>query len=352
MVDRVHGDAAVVGLPAQPAVAARLADRHVLVLQVAHLADGGVALDVHPPHLARGELDLRPAAVAGHQLRAAAGRADHLAPLADLELDVVDHRAQRDLAQGERVADVDLGALARHHLGAHLQAVRPEDVALLAVRVVQQGDARRAVRVVFDRRDLGRHAVLVALEVDDTVALLVAAAAPPRGELAAVVAPAGLRLALGERLLRSRPGDLVERQVSLKPARVVDRLSGFDRHRLHPLEELDRLLALGEPHIGLLPVRAAPDETPLPPHLAVTVGDPDLGDLDLELGLDRALDLDLVGVPRHFERDDVLLFPQSRRLLGDQRAADDLLDSHFASTSTRRFSASSLTTNSERSTTS
>jgi hypothetical protein len=40
---------------------------------------------------------------------------------------------------------------------------------------VQQRDATGAVGVVFDRRDLGRHAVLVALEIDEAIAHLVAA---------------------------------------------------------------------------------------------------------------------------------------------------------------------------------
>ena len=61
-----------------------------------------------------------------------------------------------------------------------LQPGRRDDVALLAVGVVQQRDARGAVRVVLDVRDLGRHAVLVvATEVDDAVGALVAAALVP-----------------------------------------------------------------------------------------------------------------------------------------------------------------------------
>ena len=55
-----------------------------------------------------------------------------------------------------------------------LQAVRQEHVALLAVAVVEQADPRRAVRVVLDRRDARRHAVLVALEVDPAVVRLLA----------------------------------------------------------------------------------------------------------------------------------------------------------------------------------
>ena len=79
-----------------------------------------------------------------------------------------------------------------------------EDVALLAVGVVQQGDVAAAVRVVLDRRDLGRHAVLEALEVDLAVAALGAAAAVAGGDAAVDVAAAGLAQALGQLALRAR----------------------------------------------------------------------------------------------------------------------------------------------------
>src|SRR5436305_1960867 len=121
---------------------------------------------------------------------------------------------------------------------------------------------------------------------------------------------------------------------------------------LHPLEELDLLFALDQTDVGLLPVRPAADEPPLAAHLAVHPRDAHLGDLDLELGLDGALHLDLVGVSVHLEGDDVLVVAQHRRLLGDQRTPDDFLGLHFASTSTSRWSAPSLTTRKDRSTTS
>ena len=76
-----------------------------------------------------------------------------------------------------------------------LQAVGGEDVALLAVFVLDQGDEARAVGVVLDRLDGGGDAVLVALEVDDAVELLVAAAAVLGGDDAVVVAAAGAALA-------------------------------------------------------------------------------------------------------------------------------------------------------------
>ena len=53
---------------------------------------------------------------------------------------------------------------------------------------------------------------LVAAEVDDAVAPLVAAAAEARRDAAPVVAAAGALLGLGQRLLGRGLGDLVERQ--------------------------------------------------------------------------------------------------------------------------------------------
>src|SRR4029077_20278660 len=59
VVDRIHRDAAHVRALAEPAAAPGLADRHVLVLDVADLADRRVALDVDLADLVAGHLDLR-----------------------------------------------------------------------------------------------------------------------------------------------------------------------------------------------------------------------------------------------------------------------------------------------------
>src|SRR2546422_4809172 len=96
VVHRVHGHPAVVGAPAEPARPARLADGDVLVVEVAHLADGGQALEVDLAHLSRGELDLGVIALLGHELGGSTGAAHHLPALALAQLDVVDHGAGGD----------------------------------------------------------------------------------------------------------------------------------------------------------------------------------------------------------------------------------------------------------------
>src|SRR5258708_11759511 len=218
MVDGVHGDAAVVRALAQPALAAGLSEGNVLVLDVAELAHGGHAHHRDLADLARGHLDLRVVAFLGPGLGLAARRAHHLPALAVAQLDVVDHGADGDRPEGKRVAGQDVRGLAAEDSGAHGQAFRPEDVALLAVRVVQQGQARGPVGVVFDGRDLGRDPRLVALEVDLAVALLVPAPDEAHGDAPAVVASARLLEGLRERLLRRALRELVVGQVGHEAA--------------------------------------------------------------------------------------------------------------------------------------
>ena len=91
------------------------------------------------------------------------------------------------------------------------EALRRDDVSLLAVGEVQKRDPRGAVRVVLDVCDLGRYAVLVvALEVDQPVRLLVATTDMPSGDLAGVVPTAGLGAGDDQRLLRGGSGQLDE----------------------------------------------------------------------------------------------------------------------------------------------
>src|SRR5258707_802645 len=84
MIDRIHRHAAIVRLPALPAIAAGLADRDVHVVGVRNRADGGEAASMHEPLLAGIEPNDAIAAVAADDLRIVAGGAGELAALADL----------------------------------------------------------------------------------------------------------------------------------------------------------------------------------------------------------------------------------------------------------------------------
>src|SRR6185437_4478399 len=89
MVDRVHGDAAVVRHAALPALAAGLADGRVHVVGVRHRADRGHAAAMHQALLAGIQPEDDVLAITANDLSVAAGGTRDLPALADLDLDVV-----------------------------------------------------------------------------------------------------------------------------------------------------------------------------------------------------------------------------------------------------------------------
>src|SRR5206468_6750665 len=240
VVDGIHRGAAHRRALPTPATAAGLAARDVLVVDVPDLTDCGPANERHAPHLAGREAQDGERAVLRDELDARAGRARHLRTLARLELDGMDERARRDVLERERVADADVRAGTRLDGRTDAQLGGREDVGLCAVRVVEQRDSRRPVRVVLDRRDLGRHAVLPALEVDDAVAALVTAALVARGDPAVRVAAAVLRERREQALLRLGLRDLLEGGDGHEATAGARRLVSANRHQRSPLVQVVR----------------------------------------------------------------------------------------------------------------
>src|SRR5262249_32083096 len=99
------------------------------------------------------------------------------------------------------------------------------------VGVVEQRDPGRPVRVVLDRGHLGRNAVLAALEVDDPVAPLVAAALVARRDPPVDVPAAGLLDRRRQRLLGLALRDLLEGRDGHEAATGAGRLVLLQRHQ-------------------------------------------------------------------------------------------------------------------------
>src|SRR5262249_34443172 len=140
VIHRVHRDAADVRPLPHPAAAAGLADRHVLVIEIADLADRRVTLHVDLADLAGWHLHRGVVALLRYNLRRRSGAARDLPALARLELHVVDQRAERNGLQWKRVARQDVGRRAGQDRIANLEADWLQDVALLAIRVGDERD--------------------------------------------------------------------------------------------------------------------------------------------------------------------------------------------------------------------
>src|SRR5437879_298431 len=324
VVDGVHHRAAHRRAKAEPAHPARLTDRYVLVVEVAHLPDRRHAVDRHHPHFARRQLERRPLALLRQELRLRAGAPAHLRAAARLELHVVNERADRDVAERQRVARQDVGLRPRHDRVAHFEAERRDDVALLAVTVVEQCEPCGAVGIILDPRHARRDAELLASEVHRAEHALRPAAAVAHGDTPVRIASARPSLGREQALLRLLPGDFLGRDVREVPAGRRGRLDGADSHdRSGSLDQLD-LMARLERHDRLLPVPPPALKASHPLELPLERRGPDRRDLDVEHRLDGGADLDLVGVRPHAECDSVVLFLLTHALLGHERADQDL----------------------------
>src|SRR5215471_9587127 len=238
------------------------------------------------------------------------------------------------LAQRQAVPRADVGARAVLHPVSLPQPLRAEDVALLAVGVVQQRDARGAVRVVLHVRDLGGHAVLVrAAEVDQPVGALVTAALVPGGDPAVHIPPAPGVDRADERLLRLAAGDLGEVRAARAPPARGRRLVLTDGHVCssscrvrglgdRPAKDVDPL-AGRQRHDGPLGVGALAPAVPGAAALARPVDRVDGGDPHPEDLLDRLPDLGLVGLGSNQEGV-LAVVHQPVTLLRDHRLDQDI----------------------------
>src|SRR6266850_101819 len=234
MIDGIHHRAADRRTEAAPADPPRLADRDVLVVEVADLADGRHAPERDQPHLAGWQLERRAVALLRQELGLSARAPAELRAAAGLELDVVDERADRDVPHRQRVPGQDVRLRARHEGVPDPDPERGDDVALLTVPVVEQGQARRAVRIVLDRGDARGDAVFLPPEIDPPQHLFGAAAAMPDGDPPVDVAT--VRPALGQQqpLFRLVLRDVVVRDVREVAQRRRRRLDGADGHAATP----------------------------------------------------------------------------------------------------------------------
>ena len=189
VIDRVHGDTSDARALALPAHSAGLAPVDIRLLGIADLADCRAAAKVNIPDFAGRHPKLGVRTILGDQLNRRAGRAGNLRTASRPQLNRVNDATDRDVAQGQVVARLDISRRPRLDRIALLQLVRGEDVALLPVCEVQQSDARCPVGVVLDMRHLRRHAILVSsTKVDEPVGTLVPAALVACRDLAGVVA--------------------------------------------------------------------------------------------------------------------------------------------------------------------
>ena len=112
MVVRVHNGTAYCGTDAHVTLASCLTEHYVGEVDVANLTDSGLAAEGNQTNLSAGKTYLSVLAFLSHELSGVARAPDELSALAGKQLDAVDHRTDRDVPEGDGVADLDIGTLA------------------------------------------------------------------------------------------------------------------------------------------------------------------------------------------------------------------------------------------------
>src|SRR5690606_4490070 len=208
---------------------------------------------------------------------------------------------------------------------------------------LDERDPRRPVGIVLDGDDLPLDPVLVTLPVDDPVPPLVAATDVARGDVAVVVAAAGLAQRNGQAALGLLAlGQLRVIRRGHEPTARARRLVVLETHDSLPsdpeVEEVDRLPFL-EHDDRLLPIGPTADE----PADALVLPADDLGtdvhDVDAEEPLDRRLDVVLGRPAIHLEGVGAVLVTGPLALLGEDGAPDHVFEPQDSTPSRCRAAA-------------
>jgi hypothetical protein len=111
MVYRVHRHTANMRPVTKPTVSSRFAKFFAFVLPVADLADTGTTGIVEFSHLTGRQPNEYVTALLGHQLRRHSGTPYQLGSFANLHLDIMDDRTERNIGQRQAVAGLDIDIL-------------------------------------------------------------------------------------------------------------------------------------------------------------------------------------------------------------------------------------------------
>ena len=162
-------------------------DLNVLVVDVRNLTDCRFAIKVNKSYFAGRKSYLSHAVFFRHKLSCASRTANELTALACVKFNVVDKCTYRNLFYGERVAGLDVGFCSGIYHVAIRKTYGSDDILLFAAFILNESDISSAVGVIFNAYNLCCAFKIIALEVDYSVFLLVAAAVMTDGYLAVAV---------------------------------------------------------------------------------------------------------------------------------------------------------------------
>lgn len=203
MVDRVHCHAPDMRATTEPTASSGFSELLTFVLTVTDLADARSAKIIKLSDLSGRQSHQNMIAFFGHELCPHAGTAHQLGPFANLQLDVVDNRTQRNIDQGKAITGLDINIVPGNNGSAYGNTLGRQNVPFFSIGITQQGDIGGSVGIVFDRDHRRLNASLVSFEIDKPVLALMPAADMSCGQSTVIVSATGLHQAADKALFRS-----------------------------------------------------------------------------------------------------------------------------------------------------
>ena len=179
------------------------------VLNVTYLTDSCLAVEADDSDFTGGKSDLCYAVLLSHKLSSNTSGANELSALTGIKLDVVNERTNGDISDRKCVSGLDISVSRRINYVSVCKTYRSDDVALVAVLVLEKCDVSCSVRVVLNADYSSCTFIGVSLEVDDSVLDLVSATLVSNGDSAVAVTAGVLLLYIYETLFRSKLGNVI-----------------------------------------------------------------------------------------------------------------------------------------------
>jgi len=189
------------------------------MIDISHLANRCEAVFVNAADFSGGHFDQRITAFEVAQRCLLSGAARNLTAAARRQLDIVNVCAERNRAKRQRVPQIGRDIVAGRNCRSNAESVGRENVTQLAIRVFNESDARRTVRIVLDPHHLSDDSALAPYEIDLAIFLFVTTADVPRCEPAKIVTAAAFFLWLNEALRWAPLRDFIEARQRFEPQR-------------------------------------------------------------------------------------------------------------------------------------
>src|SRR5262245_28788827 len=173
------------------------------MIDVANLANGREAVLVNPTNFAGRHFHQRVPCFQCRERRLLPRTARDLAASPRSQFNVVNVRAERNCAEGQRIPQIRRNIISSNNSRSDSKSIRRENVAAFSIAVFDESNAGRAIRVVLNPYYFRCDTVLTPFKIDFAILMFVTAADVSRRYPTVVVATTALLLRLKKALFRA-----------------------------------------------------------------------------------------------------------------------------------------------------